>query len=140
MNLPNKTLLSIARGVFDTDGSFWCEKSNAKTSVEWKRTHNYKPEISYTSCSIVLLKQIQKILSENEIYSILKVKNKKGYFYGRNVNVAYSLKIRRKNDILKFFSVVKPNNPRHITRYEVWRKIGYLPPKTSILERRKILE
>ena len=32
------------------------------------------------------------------------------------------------------------SNPKHITKIKVWEKLGYCPPKTTYLERLKILK
>lgn len=136
----SKVIKSILRGIFDTDGSFWCEKSRAKTSSEWKRTHNYHPELRITSCSEKLLKQIQFLLKKLEIESTIVQKNKKGFVCGRNVNDSYALNIRKIKEIEKWFKLIGTNNPRHKTRYLVWKKLGYLPPNTTIKIRNKLLK
>lgn len=135
----NKIIIAVIRGIFDTDGSFWCEKSNAKTSTEWKRTHNHHPELRITSCSEELLKQIQYLLHNLGIESQLRQKNIKRFKNNRNNNNSYSLNVRKISEIEKWFNIIGTNNPRHKTRYQIWKKLGYLPPKTTIIERQIIL-
>ncbi|MBU2560893.1 MAG: hypothetical protein KKD17_01250 [Nanoarchaeota archaeon] len=74
--IPEEIMLStpkpkkaVLRGIFDTDGSFWCEKSRSKTSTTWKRTHNHHPELRISSCSRKLLEQIRELLNAFEISS-----------------------------------------------------------------------
>jgi len=134
-----KTKKAILRGIFDTDGSFWCDKSRATTSVEWKRTYNYIPQMRITSCSKKLINQIKLLLNEFDIRSEIKLKSKKGFKCNRNINNSFALNIRKKLDIEKWFDLIGTNNPRHQTRYDVWKKLGYLPPRTTIEERKKIL-
>jgi len=131
---------SILRGIFDTDGSFWCEKSNAKTSCEWKRTHNYHPEFGISSCSKKLVDQIHILLKKLNIESKVAHKNKKGFKNNRNNNDSYALRIRKKSEIERWFNIIGTNNPRHQTRYAVWEKLGHLPPRTTIKERIIILK
>ncbi len=135
-----KIIKAIIRGIFDTDGSFWCEKSRSKASIEWKKTHNYHPELRVTSCSKKLLDQIQFLLNKLNMNSKIVQKGKKGFKYNRNINNSYALNIRKKSDIIRWFQVIRTNNPRHKTRYEVWRKLGHLPPYTTIKDRIEILK
>ncbi|MBU1199419.1 MAG: hypothetical protein KKF46_07055 [Nanoarchaeota archaeon] len=137
----NKDVIkAVLRGIFDTDGSFWCERSRAKTSTEWKKNHNYHPELRITSCSKKLVEQIKYLLNKLDIKSKITQKGKKGFKFGRNINDSYALNIRRKAEIEKWFKIIGTNNPRHKTRHDVWKKIGYLPPYTSIEERITILK
>jgi hypothetical protein len=131
---------AIIRGIFDTDGSFWCERSRTKTSSEWKKTHNYHPEFRITSCSKFLLDQIKFILDNFKIESKVVQKAKKGFRFNRNINNSYALNIRKKAEIEKWFKIIGTNNLRHKTRYLLWKKLGYLPLNTSIMERIKILK
>jgi intein/homing endonuclease len=131
---------SVLRGLFDTDGCFWCEKSNTKTSTEWKRTHHYHPELKITSCSKQLLNQCNELLDRLGIESRVVQKCKKGFKYGRNRNNLYLLRIRKIKEIKKWFDVIGSSNPRHQTRYAIWENLGYLPPRTTLKNRLKILE
>jgi hypothetical protein len=123
---------SILRGIFDTDGCFWCEKSNAKTSTSWKRTHNYIPLIGITSCSKKLLIQCQLLLRKLGIESIIKQKNTEGFHNNRNVHNSYLLLIRKISSVEKWFKLVGTKNPKHETKYLLWKKLTYLPPRTSL--------
>jgi len=141
LNCDNKKVMkAVIRGIFDTDGSFWCEKSRAKTSSKWKRTHNYHPELRITSCSIRLLEQIQYLLNKLNLESKIAQKGKKGFKNGRNIHDSYALNIRKIEEIEKWFKIIGTNNPRHKTRYDVWRKLGHLPPKTTINDRLNLLK
>jgi len=130
---------AILRGIFDTDGCFGCGKSRAKTSVEWKRTYHYIPQITITSCSRILLTQSLTLLDKLSIRAKIRPKNIKGFRSNRNVNNSYVLEVRRFNDVQKWFDIIGTNNPRHQTRYLVWRRYGFLPPRTNITQRKAIL-
>tara|TARA_Y100000310_G_C20693181_1_gene823727 strand:- start:216 stop:971 length:756 start_codon:yes stop_codon:yes gene_type:complete len=130
---------SIIRGIFDTDGCFWCERSRAKTSTIWKQTHRYHPELCITSCSKELLNQICKLLDNLDIESKISQKSKKGFKHGRNINDSFVLRIRKINEIKKWFKIIGTNNPKHKTKYLVWEKLGHLPPYTTLEERKLFL-
>ena len=119
----NKIIISCLRGLFDTDGSFWCEKSYSKYSNVWKRTHNYHPEIKIASCSKNLLQQCKELLDKLSIESKVVQKNKKGFKCNRNINNSYALNIRKIDEIKKWFKLIGTSNPRHQTRYAVWNKL-----------------
>ncbi len=134
-----EVIVALIRGIFDTDGCFWCDKSRTKTSSEWKRTYNYQPQLGISSCSKTLLEQIQFLLNKLGIESKIRKKTKKGFKNGRNNQESYGLEVRKRDEIEKWFRIIGTKNPRHITRYEVWKKLGYLPPNTTIEERLNIL-
>src|SRR3989344_59588 len=130
---------AILRGIFDTDGCFGCGKSRAKTSVEWKRTYHYIPEITITSCSKALLIQVFTLLERLGIHAKIRSKNIEGFRNNRNVNNSYALGVRRIDDVQRWFEIIGSNNPRHQTRYLVWKKYGFLPPRTNITQRKAML-
>jgi hypothetical protein len=117
---------AILRGLFDTDGCFWCEKSNAKTSTIWKRTHRYIPRIGISSCSHMLLLQCQKILYDSDIPCVVRHKNREGHYCNRKVHDSFLLLIEKRVNVILFFDTIKPRNPRHLIRFEQWKQIGYL--------------
>jgi len=133
-----KVYAAVIRGIFDTDGCFYCGKSYAPTSVEWKRTHNYIPHIFFSSCSLELINQIKLLLTFFEIKTIIKIR-KAGIFNGKKQKELYNLIITKKNDVIKFFNEIGSSNPKHATKYEIWKKQGYLSPKTTLIERRNYL-
>ena len=135
-----EVIKAVLRGIFDTDGSFWCERSRAKSSIEWKRTHNYHPEFRITSCSKNLLKQLKFLLDKLDIESKIVQKSIKGFKCNRNISNSYALNIRKIKEIEKWFKIIGTNNPRHKTRYTVWKKLGHLPPNTTIQERLILLK
>ncbi len=130
---------ALLRGIFDTDGCFACGKSRAKTSSEWKRTYHYIPEITITSCSKTLLSQALTLLEKLGIYAKIRPKNIKGFRNNRNVNNSYALEVRRIDDVKRWFEIISSNNPRHQTRHLVWKKYGFLPPRTNIIQRKAML-
>ena len=85
------------------------------------------------------MEQIHVLLKRLDIESKIARKNKKGFKHNRNNNDSYALNIRKKIEIEKWFSIIGTNNPRHQTRYAVWKKLGHLPPRTTIKDRIKIL-
>lgn len=134
-----EVLKSVVRGIFDTDGSFWCDKSRSPNSSSWKQTHNYMPLIDITSCSEELMVQLITILKFLNIESKIMQKSKKGIRCNRNVNNSYALRIRKRKEVERFFESIQPHNLRHKSRFECWKKLDYLPPYSTLKQRLEIL-
>ena len=117
MDSSPEVKIALMRGIFDTDGSFWCERSRAKTSQEWKRNYPYHPMFQITSCSEKLLYQLATMLDDLGIHASIRCIRLKGVKCRRNVNNAYSLRINKIGHIRKWFEIIGTSNPRHKTKY-----------------------
>ena len=62
----------------------------------------------------------------------MSLRSKKGFKNNRNVNNSYRLRIRKVQQIRKLFEIIGSSNPRHQIRYAIWKKLGFLPPRTNI--------
>lgn len=131
----NHVVAAFIRGVFDTDGSFWCDRSRAKTSGVWKRTHYSQPVISITSCSKDLITELHCLLQNLQIESSWRQTNEKRQKYGRNNSTSYELRVRKRLEVEKWFTVIGSNNPKHLTKYIMWKKLSHLPQKQTLQER-----
>ena len=55
--------------------------------------------------------------------------------------MGYVIEINKIQDIKNWFEkTVIPQNPKHITKYLIWKKFGFCPTNTTLEERRKILK
>ena len=135
-----KVKSSFIRGYFDADGSFYCDKSRSKYSAEWKKTHNYRPELEICSCSEKILNQCKLLLEDMGIESKVIFRKSTGFKNKRKNNGSFRLKLRKKEMIERFFKIINSNNPKHITRYCVWKNLGYLPPYTKLKQRKELLK
>lgn len=132
-----KILCSVLRGVFDTDGSFFCKKDYGKWRKEYRKLHHCQPRISIKVASKYLIKDII-ILADKlglEYTNPNPRKSKRS-----NELKTYIFEINSLRSIKNWFEkVVKPANEKHKTKYEIWKKFGFVPPFTSLDERKKIL-
>lgn len=85
---------SFLRGFFDTDGSIYQLK--------------YGYQISFTNCSMNILKSLQKMLSQLE-YNVSEISSFKVY-------------ITKRKDVLRFFKDIKPKNSKHLDRFKIMRR------------------
>ena len=104
----NSFKASVVRGIFDTDGCVYLEKKNGKLY----------PRLEITTISNKLANQLRRLLIEMSFratkYSI-KPKEINRRLYHR-------ISVRGVEMFHKFMSVIKPANPKHIAKYEKFRK------------------
>lgn len=123
-------VLDCLRGIFDTDGSISFKKRDKK--------RNYYPVVKLSSKSKNLIKQIDEILKKEGIISNIQynvIRNDKRGFS----SVINELHINGENGLNKFIKKIGFSNQKHLTKYFLWKKEGYLKPYTSLEERLKIL-
>ena len=51
----------------------------------------------------------------------------------------YALVLDIKADTDKWIKDIGFKNPKHYTKVKIWKKFGFCPPNTKIMERKKIL-
>lgn len=128
----NKSFMKgFLRGIFDTDGCVFCQKN-----YTIKSNKHQLIKINFGSTSRRLVSEIQTILKIFEIRSVIKnplLHNEKKW------RTLYILRIESNKDVEKWFSIIGSNNPKHISKFQVWKKFGFCPPNTSIIQRKRIL-
>ncbi len=122
---------AFLRGLFDTDGSIYFEKNYSAKSDK-----HIRPKIKLGTTSKTLKEQLKQMLANLGI----KVIDKKPYKGKRDKNMKYELVIYRKTDIEKWIKEIGFSNSKHITKIQIWKILGYCPPKTTISERKGILK
>lgn len=95
----NEYLMSYLRGLFDTDGSI-------------NRHYKTTGMVEITSGDAYFLEEVKQ--------SLIRL--------GFRVSSGYkSIRIYKKSEIDRFFSMIKPSNPKHNFKYETFKKKGYIP-------------
>ncbi len=128
---PVPIKLACLRGIADTDFSLTFKKG--------KRKNHSEPYLSLGTSSKILVKQIDKILREMDVKPtiILDTKNR---IKGRNrIYIRHYIQIGGKKNLEKWMGKIGFHNPVQITRYLIWKKFGFCPPRTTIKERLDIL-
>ncbi|MFH1396714.1 MAG: LAGLIDADG family homing endonuclease [archaeon] len=140
VNLPifdnKEQKIHFLRGLFDTDGSIYFCKSNVKTKKPtFCNTFHYKPKIKLATISKELIDEAHKMLLELGFqprrYTLRKQR--------KNENVMYPIVLDTVKDTNKWINEVGFQNPKHITKIEIWREHGFCPPNTKIKERLSII-
>lgn len=130
--LNNKEKLHFLRGLFDTDGCLTFKKKYKD------KVHKY-PMVLITLKSKNMISKVSSILKENDFYFYTgyyekNTDKRNGKSYER-----HSIYISGRKNLKKWMSLIGFNNPKHITKYQVWKKFGYCPRYTNLRQRKKIL-
>ena len=113
----------ILRGFADTDGSLFLGRKGTYQNYCY-------PTIELKSASPKLLKQFKVLLQKNGFVP----RWRRGYKSKASV-----LYLSGKQQLLKWIGEIGFSNPKHLTKYQTWEKIGYCPPRTTLKERLQIL-
>lgn len=130
-----KIYASFIRGYADNDGCINFFR-RGKGYKKFKRKFNTYPRVSIISASKTIIYQIGYMLEKIGIKHTIH-KKKKGK---KNKVNPYIVVIRGKERLKKWMNLIGFKNPRHITKYQIWKKFGFCPPYTKILDRQKILK
>ena len=118
------------KGLFDTDGCMTFKKA--------RKQRHYYPSINLASQSKNLIEIVKIFLDYFGIpasasYDLNGVRNGK-------VNTKHQIDIHGRDNVDKWFKEIGFNSSKHLTKYEIWKKFGFCPPYTNIIERQKILK
>jgi len=112
--------MAFVRGLFDADGSIIFSKTYSQSIY---------PSIELKSTSREVLEGVEVILRHRRFRVSL----------GRSVE-SFVLRMNGREMLDQWFRIVGSENIKHISRYQVFKKLGYCPPKTTVPERLAILE
>ncbi len=123
----------LLRGIFDTDGNIYFGKYNSP----WRKgvLHDV-PRLSITSISKGLIEDIKDIADKLGI----KYANPKPSPIRGNRSPCFKFEVNRISSLEKWNKLIGTSNPKHKTKFEIWKRFGFCPSKTSLEERIKILK
>ena len=116
-------LLFFLRGLFDTDGCL-------KFSMQNKNL-NYYPRVRLAFKKSKFAKEIG--------IAIRKLDFNLGAWEESRINGLLAYEISGKNNLARWFGLIKPSNPVHISKYLFWKKFGHYIPKSTLKQRLKAL-
>ena len=122
-------LINCIRGIADTDFSLYFKKNEKDKYVI--------PEISCAMDNKQLIQNIAEYLKNlgfkiNLRLDVKRIRKEKEL-------TEHHLIIHGRKNLEKWMSTIGFYNPKHLTKYEVWKMFGYCNPKTRTDERIKIL-
>jgi len=118
---------AFIRGFADCDGCLNFSRSYGKYN-NFKKTFHHYPRILLSSASKNLMIDLSRLLKECEIKHFIR-KNGKNQL----------LEIKGVSRLEKWMELIGFSNPVQKTKYLIWKEYGFMPPKTSLNERFKIL-
>lgn len=134
----NKKMYStFLRGLFDTDGNlYFRNRKTLKNYSSFKKQHNYYPHISFSTVSDKMSSQIVFLLNKLGFVNVhLYVYTPKKI----SENTRYVVYFYGVGNLLKFFNEIGSKNPIKLSRFELWKKLGYCPSKLTYQERLNML-
>jgi hypothetical protein len=119
-SFPERIILAFIRGLFDADGSMVFSRKTYRT--------NQYPTIEIKTVSQGLGLSVRQVLAVCGFRSSL---NHSAESWVVRINGSKMLEL--------WMNKVGSRNIKHLTKYLVWKKEGFCPPKTTVLERMQIL-
>ena len=120
------------KGYFDADGHLSFERKPRGSRVRFKGVYHYYPRIVLTSISRDLIfTDIERILETVGLHynACGRAPSRKGK------NKVYIVAITGEAQLGFWMEKVGSSNPIHLSRYHVWKKFGFCPPKTAMEQR-----
>ncbi|MBU3896399.1 MAG: hypothetical protein KJ697_00485 [Nanoarchaeota archaeon] len=121
---------AFIRGLADTDFSLMFKAKRIKYDK-----HHY-PMISATFASERLVKDINEILRELGFKTAISKRTSKRWNKERE---DYRIDINGKENLEKWMKMIGFKNPKHYTKYLIWKKYGFCEPRSTLVQRRHIL-
>lgn len=128
-----KYYIALLRGVFDTDGSIYFMKD---INPSRKSDFHIRPRLRITSISENLINDI-KFLTKN--VGIISSNPSPSKWRG-NKKPSHIFEINQQKSIHLWLNLIGTKNPVHQTKIAIWKKFGFVPPKTTLKERVEILK
>lgn len=130
-----KIYASFIRGFTDCDGYINFGRRDKRYN-EFERKFHFYPRVAMTSVSKSIIDQLSYMLKKLHIKHTVHKQRK---FWKNKVN-PFIIVIRGKERLKRWMKVIGFKNPAQLTKYQIWKKFGFCPPYTSILDRQKVLK
>tara|TARA_Y100000310_G_scaffold345502_1_gene465706 strand:+ start:8488 stop:9303 length:816 start_codon:yes stop_codon:yes gene_type:complete len=130
LSASNEIKCAFLSGFFDTDFSLTFSKRKAKG------IHKY-PTLSLHTSNTNLAKDIVKLLKGFGFEPYTRYNFEKKVL--DKTHLSNAIEINGKENLEKFMKLIGFSSPKHITKYEVWKRFGFCPPYTTLAERRNML-
>jgi len=130
------TYKAFLKGYFDADGCLCFERNLHGRYVEFKKTYHYYPRILLTSISkdliVTDIKQMLEVIGlQHNTRERIPGKKEEHKSYVATITGAAQLEL--------WMTKIGSSNPVHFTKYQVWKKFGFCPTKTTLEQRLAML-
>lgn len=134
-NRDKEIISAFIRGFFAGDGCLNFDKRYANDQKILKIIHTY-PRIILKCVSEEIICQLSDMLNYLGIKNFVSIKNSKK----KNEVNSYALQVSGKKMLEEWNKKIGFSNQNHTTRYEIFKKYGFVPSNTTYDQRIKILE
>ena len=136
LNSSDKDLISsFVRGYADCDGNINFLRRKGKYKL-FKTKYNTYPRIQIVSVSKQVIEDISYLLNKLDIKHRINKKKPKT----KNEKEQAEIVIRGVERVESFIEKIGFNNPAQKTKYLVWKKFGMCPPRTTLEQRKGMLQ
>lgn len=128
----NKSIkFAFLRGLADTDFSLMFKAKSMKHG------NNYYPVISASFASSRLVKDLKEMLQEIGFEAVITKRISRRWNKKRE---DYRIDINGKTNLERWIKLIGFSNPKHYTKYLIWKKHGFCQPRTTLEQRKQLLE
>jgi len=131
----NSIIYGFLRGIFDTEGNLYFRKSFAGIDT-FKKKYNHYPIIKITTTSKSLAEGIIILLHRLDILFFYFNRDSKKI----NESRQYIISISGLDGLEKWMNLIGTKNKVQLSRYLIWKKLGYCPMNTTLEQREEILK
>ncbi len=124
------------RGFFDTDGTISCQRNYSIRN----NLYHTQIKLAMTSTSKVLINKIYMMLRSLNFKCRIAERKAHTGKDGLKRQTSYTIRIDGGIQIDKWFKEIGSKSQKHLTKYLIWKKFGFCPPRTTIIERKKMLK
>ena len=135
-NKDRDIICAFLRGFMAGDGCLNFDKRWGKYQKILQIIHTY-PRVFLSSVSKPLIKDIKNMLDRIGIKSFIYTNYNRRY---KNFSTIYRIEIKGKERLELWANKIGFRNFNHKTRYDVYKKFGFVPPNTTVNERKEILK
>jgi len=134
-NSDLEIISAFIRGYADCDGCIYFQKRKGNYSL-FNRSFNTYPKVEIDSVSKKVIEDISFMLN------LFNINHKINITLNKKINEAtkYRIMIRGSERVNLFMEKIGFNNISKKLKYDIWKKFGFCPIKTTIKERKLILE
>jgi hypothetical protein len=131
LNNSKIIITRFLRGLIDTDGSLTFKKKH--------KNRHYYPVLKLSLASKELIKQVNILLNNLEFttYSCLDVK--RFDIRTNKTTIIHEIYLYGNKNLKRWIKIIGFKNPKHLTKYLIWKKYGFYPPRISQGQRKEII-
>jgi hypothetical protein len=123
-------MAAFIRGAIDTDGSLFCGKD-----YNYPKNKHKKVRMSFVNISSTFVKEVSEGLKLFGIHNLIIKPYKSKISHLGTLN---KIEINGPN-VIDYMRIIGSKNPKHNSKFEVWKRFGFCPPYTTLEQRQKIL-